>query len=126
MSTSQSAIRPRSRAAGREVEQPKDSQTQPHVRVERQTVGGPRQPVQSPLVLARLPEVVESPVPKPPSLKLSWVLNFRWQDGLRRLVHMDPNYLAGGVLALVVFVLVMITMRNRDGASAACAACKAC
>jgi hypothetical protein len=75
--------------------------------------------VQSPVVLARLPEVVEPPAAKPLSLNLSWVLNFRWQDGLRRLVQMDPNYLAGGVLALVVFVLVMITMRNRDGVSAA-------
>jgi hypothetical protein len=119
MPTSQSAIRPRNRAVGREVEHPKDNQPQPHVRGDRQPSGVPRQPVQPPIVLARLPEVVEPPNAKPLTLKLSWVLNFRWQDGLRRLVQMDPNYLAGGVLALVVFVLVMITMRNRDGASAA-------
>jgi hypothetical protein len=74
-----------------------------------------------PVILARLPEVTEAPIGNPISLKLSWVLNFRWQDGLRRLVQMEPNYLAGGVLALVVFLLVMITMRNRDGASAAVA-----
>jgi hypothetical protein len=123
MTTSQSTIRPRPRVEMHGVEQAKDKQTQPHVRGKGLPGGnsGSRQTSQSPAVLARLPELVDAPIGKPLSLKLSWVLNFRWQDRLRRLVQMEPNYLAGGVLALVVFLLVMITMRNRDTASAAIA-----
>jgi hypothetical protein len=123
MTTSQSTIRPRTRLEMHGVEQAKDKQTQPYVRGEGLPGGnsGSRQTLQSPVVLARLPELVDAPIGKPLSLKLTWVLNFRWQDQLRRLVQMEPNYLAGGVLALVVFLLVMITMRNRDGVSAAVA-----
>ena len=123
MTAGQSAIRPRSRVAIPLTALPEDSQTQRDVRGDEgaNDERGSKSTSQSPRVLARLPEIAAAPVGKPISLELSWVLNFRWQDRLRRLVQMEPNYLAGGVLALVVFVLVMITMRNRDGASAAVA-----
>ncbi len=124
MSTTPSAIRPRSRAGTRGKEQPKDSQPRPHVRVEpaRSENREPRTTAPSPPVLARLPEIAERPKAKPISLNLNWLLNFQWQRRLRQLVQMEPNYLAGGVLALVVFLLVMITMRNRDGTATVAAA----
>ncbi len=124
MSTTPSAIRPRSRAGSRGKAQPKDSQPRAHVRVEPVQAGNrePKPKAPSPPVLARLPEITAQPTAKPISLNLNWLLNFQWQRRLRRLVQMEPNYLAGGVLALVVFLLVMITMRNRDGTATAAAA----
>jgi hypothetical protein len=123
MSITPSAIRPRSRAGTRGKAQPKDSQPRPHVRVEPVQAGNRelRPTAPSPPVLARLPEIAEQPTAKRISLNLNWLLNFQWQRRLRRLVQMEPNYLAGGVLALVVFLLVMITMRNRDGTATAAA-----
>jgi hypothetical protein len=67
-------------------------------------------------VLARLPEVTLPADQSKISLPLDWLKNLDWQH-VRR-IKLDPNWVAGGVLSLVLVLLLVITF-NRNSKSAA-------
>jgi hypothetical protein len=68
------------------------------------------------VVLARLPEVSNSRNPARLSQQLNWLKKLDLKQ-IRQL-NLDPNWVAGGVLALVLLLLLVITM-NRSPKPAA-------
>ncbi|MEX2138578.1 MAG: hypothetical protein WD894_04915 [Pirellulales bacterium] len=61
-------------------------------------------------LLARLPEVALPPDQAKLSLRLDWLKRLDWQQ-VRR-IKLDPNWVAGGVLSLVLLLLLIITFNR--------------
>jgi hypothetical protein len=113
MNTERTRIRPRIRTA----EPAPHNTLPPEEAVEKHSVSDDDLPGLQ--VLARLPEVaVPSDRTRLP-LQLDWLKKLDWKRV--RQVNLDPNWVAGGVLALVLLLLLVITL-NRSPKPAADAA----
>ena len=106
MRTAQTKIRPRPRVAEPALRY-SDSPGIPEPVEQRATVEDAMPPLR---LLARLPEVsVPADQPKI-SLPLDWLKRLDWQQ-VRR-IKLDPNWVAGGVLSLVLVLLLVITFNR--------------
>jgi hypothetical protein len=104
----QSKIRPRVRSA----EMPRQQKIAVHSaqHITQSSAGeesGPPLPV-----LARLPDVSLPPERSRLSLGMDWLKRIDWQQ-VRR-IKLDPNWVAGGVLSLVLLLLLVITFNRSD------------
>jgi hypothetical protein len=109
MKTTQPKIRPRMRDMGI-VAQPHgnpEPSTRPAGRAAADGQDMPPLPM-----LARLPEVTQPTDPSKLTVGLDWLKRLDWQQ-VRR-IKFDPNWVAGGVLSLVLLLLLVITF-NRSG-----------
>jgi hypothetical protein len=61
-------------------------------------------------VLARLPEVTVAEKPSAAARRLQWLHRFEWK-GHHRL-RLDPNWVAGSVLGIVLVLLLIITLNR--------------
>jgi len=104
MSTARTMIRPRTRG---ESLQPRTASFSTDESI---AIQAPHADDESPLpVLMRLPEVA-IPSSAKLSLRLDWLAKLDW-NRIRR-VKLDPNWVAGGLLGLVLFLLIMITLNR--------------
>ncbi len=106
MNTTQSKIRPR-------VRDPEKARTEGITDGISKPVAQSTADVDSPAplpVLARLPEVSLPSDQGKLSLPLDWLKRLDWQQ-VRR-VKLDPNWVAGGVLSLVLLLLLVITFNR--------------
>ena len=112
MSTSQIKIRPRIRIAEPQRLYSPASDIHPQT----DETASPEDSVPPLRVLARLPEVAVAADKSKLSLSLDWLPRLDWQQ-VRR-IKLDPNWVAGGVLSLVLVLLLIITFNRNSKQSA--------
>jgi hypothetical protein len=61
-------------------------------------------------VLARLPEVEVADKPSSTATRLQWLHRFEWKG--RHRLRLDPNWVAGSVLGVVLVLLLIITLNR--------------
>jgi hypothetical protein len=112
MSTSQTKIRPRIRIA--EPQRLYSPASDNHGQTDEAV--SPEDSMPPLRVLARLPEVAVAADKSKLSLRLDWLQRLDWQ--LVRRIKLDPNWVAGGVLSLVLVLLLIITFNRNSKQSA--------